>query len=198
MEITFLGSFEHLSQLPETGLPEFAFIGRSNVGKSSFINTLTQRKNLAHTSSTPGKTRLLNLFRSDNDFIMVDLPGYGYARLSKQERARLSKMIESYLSDRHTLFLVFQLLDIRLTPQTIDMKMLRWLGEQGLPVCLIFTKADKLKPREIDENLQAYKEAILSDWEIMPAYFMTSSHTGAGREEVLHYMESSLREYLPS
>jgi GTP-binding protein len=198
MEINFLGSFEQLGQLPETGLPEFAFIGRSNVGKSSFINALTQRKNLAHTSSTPGKTRLLNLFQVGSDFIIVDLPGYGYARLSKKERVRLAAMISHYLEGRQPLFLVFQLLDLRLPPQKVDMEMLRKLGEQGLPVCLIYTKSDKLKPREIEANLKAYEEAILQDWETMPVHFITSSQTGTGREEVLAYIHSSIREHLPS
>lgn len=192
MEIKFLGSFEKLHQLPVHGLPEFAFIGRSNVGKSSLINTLTNHKNLAHTSSTPGKTQLMNLFQIDQQMVIVDLPGYGYARLGKKQRQKLGSIIKNYLADAAALFLVFLLLDIRVEPQKNDMEMLTWLGEKGIPVHLIYTKTDKLKPREVSASLEKYKVAIEENWSEMPMYFLTSSFSGEGRGEVLAYIDKLL------
>jgi GTP-binding protein len=192
MEIKFLGSFEKLHQLPGHGLPEFAFIGRSNVGKSSFINTLTNHKNLAHTSSTPGKTQLMNLFQIDQKMVIVDLPGYGYAKLGKKQRQKLASIIKNYLADQPSLFLVFLLLDIRVEPQKNDMDMLTWLGEKEVPVHLIFTKTDKLKPREISASLDKYKEAIEENWTEMPIHFLTSSFSGEGRDEVWAYIDKLL------
>lgn len=192
MAIQFVGSFELMDQLPQTGLPEFVFVGRSNVGKSSLINLITNHKNLAHTSSTPGKTRLMNYYSVDQRYYIVDLPGYGYARLSKTERQRMGEMIDRYLAQRGPLFLVFQLLDIRVEPQESDMNMLQQLGQQGIPVTLVFTKLDKLKPLAIEQSLQRYRDVILEQWEEMPPCFMTSSHTGEGREALLHYISECL------
>lgn len=192
MEIKFLGSFEKLNQLPVHGLPEFAFIGRSNVGKSSLINTLTNHKNLAHTSSTPGKTQLMNLFQVEQKMVIVDLPGYGYAKLGKKQRQKLGSIIKNYLADAAALFLVFLLLDIRVEPQKNDMDMLTWLGEKGIPVHLIYTKTDKLKPREVSASLEKYKAAIEENWSEMPMYFLTSSFSGEGRGEVLAYIDKLL------
>ncbi|MCO6484137.1 MAG: YihA family ribosome biogenesis GTP-binding protein [Saprospiraceae bacterium] len=192
MEVQFLGSYPHLDQLPAPGLPEFAFIGRSNVGKSSWINTLTRRKNLAHTSSTPGKTRMMNLYALPGEFIIVDLPGYGYARLSQKERVRMKQMVDAYLLEREALYLVFLLLDLRVTPQESDMSMLNWLGENGIPVALLYTKSDKLKPAFLDSQLALYAEVIGQNWETLPTSFVTSSETGLGRDEVLHYMRESI------
>ncbi len=192
MECKFIGSFPSVEKMPPAGLPEFVFIGRSNVGKSSLINMLVDHKNLAHTSSTPGKTQMINLFQVGETYQMVDLPGYGYARLSKKHRNSLMTMIRTYLRDREALFLVFLLLDIRVTPQKVDMEMLYWLGTNGIPVSLLFTKADKLKPVEIRTSHEIYEAEILKSWNVMPTSFLTSAQVGKGREAVLNYIATSL------
>lgn len=192
MECTFIGSYPSVDKMPQNDLPEFVFIGRSNVGKSSLINMLVGQKNLAHTSSMPGKTQMINLFQVDNQYRIVDLPGYGYARLSKKHRNSLMTMIRSYLSEREALFLVFQLLDVRVTPQKLDMDMLYWLGDQGIPVSLLYTKADKLKSREIEQSREEYEKSILQSWNVVPPSFMTSAEVGEGREAVLTYIAASL------
>lgn len=181
-----------MDKMPQNDLPEFVFIGRSNVGKSSLINMLVGQKNLAHTSSMPGKTQMINLFQVDNQYRIVDLPGYGYARLSKKHRNSLMTMIRSYLREREALFLVFQLLDVRVTPQKLDMDMLYWLGDQGIPVSLLYTKADKLKSREIEQSREEYEKSILQSWNVVPPSFMTSAEVGEGREAVLTYIAASL------
>lgn len=195
MEITFIGSFEFLEQLPKPQLPEFAFVGRSNVGKSSLINMITGRKNLAHTSGTPGKTQLMNLFDVSGKYLIVDLPGYGYARLGKVQRRKMEGMVRRYLSARTSLFLVFLLLDCRVKPQQSDMAMLNWLGEQKLPVALIYTKTDKVSPLLLAANMKLYEESILTSWESIPVNFTTSSATAKGREEVLEYIAECLVDY---
>lgn len=195
MEITFIGSFEFLEQLPKPQLPEFAFVGRSNVGKSSLINMITGRKNLAHTSGTPGKTQLMNLFDVSGRYLIVDLPGYGYARLGKVQRRKMEGMVRRYLSARTSLFLVFLLLDCRVKPQQSDMAMLNWLGEQKLPVALIYTKTDKVSPLLLAANMKLYEESILTSWESIPVNFTTSSATAKGREEVLEYIAECLVDY---
>lgn len=192
MEIHFKGSFERLDQLPAPERPEFAFVGRSNVGKSSLINMLTARKSLAHTSATPGKTRLMNLYDVGATYTIVDLPGYGYARLSRTEREKMLEMVRQYLMHRESLFLVFLLLDCRIKPQLADLAMLDWMGENGIPLALIYTKAEKLKPAERDRNLGLYREMILRTWESLPMEFQTSSVSGEGRGEVLQYIETCL------
>lgn len=192
MECTFIGSYPSVDKMPQNDLPEFVFIGRSNVGKSSLINMLVGQKNLAHTSSMPGKTQMINLFQVDNQYRIVDLPGYGYARLSKKHRNSLMTMIRSYLREREALFLVFQLLDVRVTPQKLDMDMLYWLGDQGIPVSLLYTKADKLKSREIEQSREEYEKSILQSWNVVPPSFMTSAEVGEGREAVLTYIAASL------
>lgn len=192
MECTFIGSYPSVDKMPQNDLPEFVFIGRSNVGKSSLINMLVGQKNLAHTSSMPGKTQMINLFQVDNQYRIVDLPGYGYARLSKKHRNSLMTMIRSYLREREALFLVFQLLDVRVMPQKLDMDMLYWLGDQGIPVSLLYTKADKLKSREIEQSREEYEKSILQSWNVVPPSFMTSAEVGEGREAVLTYIAASL------
>lgn len=195
MQIDFVGSFERLDQLPGQGLPEFAFIGRSNVGKSSLINMLTGRKQLAYTSATPGKTQLMNLYQVNDEFVIVDLPGYGYAQLGKAKRRQMELMVRKYLSSREPLFLVFLLLDCRVKPQQSDMDMLNWLGEQGIPVALVFTKTDKVTPAELQKNLAVYTEKILEAWETLPPSFQTSSVKSFGRDEVLGYIAGSLSDH---
>lgn len=195
IKVDFIGSYERLDQLPDQGLPEFAFIGRSNVGKSSLINMLTARKQLAYTSATPGKTQLMNLYRVHDQYVVVDLPGYGYAQLGKVKRRQMELMVRKYLSARDVLFLVFLLLDCRVKPQLSDMEMLNWLGKQGIPVALVFTKTDKLTPVELQKNLAVYSEKILESWEVMPPYFQTSSTKSFGRDEVLGYIASSLSDF---
>lgn len=192
MEIHFKGSFERLDQLPAPERPEFAFVGRSNVGKSSLINMLTGRKSLAHTSATPGKTRLMNLYDVGADYTIVDLPGYGYARLSRAEREKMLQMVRQYVLHREALFLVFLLLDSRIKPQLADLAMLDWMGENGIPLALIFTKVEKLKPSERELNLGLYRQMILRTWETLPMEFQTSSVSGEGRAEVLQYIQTCL------
>ena len=174
---------------PKDPIPEYAFIGRSNVGKSSLINMLTQRKSLAKTSGRPGKTQLINHFKINNEWFLVDLPGYGYARVSKSTKKVFQKFITAYFSKRKQLVCGFVLVDIRHEPQNIDLEFMQWLGENQLPFCIIFTKADKLRPSQIDKHVNSYREKLLEDvWEEMPQYFVTSSSKAIGREKVLHFI----------
>lgn len=187
---TFLVSNTDVSKCPKEPLPEYAFIGRSNVGKSSLINMLTQRKSLAKTSGKPGKTQLINHFKINESWFLVDLPGYGYAKVSKTAKSKFQKFITSYFSQRKQLVCAFILIDIRHSPQQIDMEFMQWLGENQIPFSIIFTKADKLKPKVIERNVQDYLQAMLEDtWEETPNYFITSSSKGTGREEVLDYID---------
>lgn len=185
----FVVSSRLVEQCPASHHPEYAFIGRSNVGKSSLINCLTGRKNLAHTSATPGKTQLINHFLINNQWHLVDLPGYGYARSSKTKRAQFADSITQYILHRETLTLLFVLLDSRLEPQRIDLDFITRLGEWRIPFALIFTKADKPKQRELDKNIAQYKTTLLAEWEALPRIFVTSAETGMGREDVLQYIE---------
>lgn len=194
LKVDFIGSFERMDQLPDHGLPEFAFIGRSNVGKSSLINMLTGRKQLAYTSATPGKTQLMNLYQVIDQYVIVDLPGYGYAQLGKAKRRQMEAMVRNYLLSRKQLYLVFLLLDCRVKPQQSDMEMLNWLGEHGIPASLVYTKTDKLTPAELQKNLTAYSDKILESWETLPSSFQTSSAKSFGRDEVLGYIASSLSD----
>ena len=185
----FVISNSRVEKCPTTGLPEYAFIGRSNVGKSSLINMLTARKGLAMTSQKPGKTQLINHFIINDAWYLVDLPGYGYARLGKDSRDSLRRMIEDYVLERKELVLLFVLLDCRHDPQKIDLEFIQWLGEEGVPFALVFTKADKLSKGRIAANVEAYKAKLREEWEELPPIFVTSSEERMGRDELLGYIE---------
>jgi ribosome biogenesis GTP-binding protein ysxC len=185
----FVISNSRVEKCPTTGLPEYAFIGRSNVGKSSLINMLTARKGLAMTSQKPGKTQLINHFIINDAWYLVDLPGYGYARLGKDSRDSLRRMIEDYVLERKELVLLFVLLDCRHDPQKIDLEFIQWLGEEGVPFALVFTKADKLSKGRLAANIEAYKAKLHEEWEELPPIFVTSSEERMGRDELLDYIE---------
>lgn len=183
------------SQCPATDVPEYAFIGRSNVGKSSLINLLANAKSLAKTSQKPGKTLLINHFKIDDGaWYIVDLPGYGYASRGKDQRAEFSKIIEDYILNRCQLTCLFVLIDIRHSPQKIDMEFLDWLGEHEVPFAIVFTKADKLGPVAAQRNVEDYKRHLLEKWEELPPVFITSSEKHQGREELLDYIYGINRE----
>lgn len=183
-------SSPNVEKCPALGVPEYAFIGRSNVGKSSLINMLTRRKGLAKTSQKPGKTLLINHFSVNNgDFYIVDLPGYGYAARGKEQRAEFRNMIEGYVLRREHMTLLFVLIDIRHEPQKIDLEFINWLGENGVPFALVFTKADKLGPNAGMARVEAYKKELLKTWDELPPVFVTSSEKGTGRDEILHFIE---------
>lgn len=175
---------------PATKLPEYAFIGRSNVGKSSLINMLTGRKALAKTSSTPGKTLLINHFLINGEWYIVDLPGYGFAKRSKESRELLRRMIEGYVLGREQMTNLFVLVDSRLKPQKIDLEFMEWLGENGVPFSIVFTKMDKLGKVAGPAAVEEYKKVLLETWEELPPIFMTSSEDSRGRDEVLGYIDS--------
>ncbi|MBD5357981.1 MAG: YihA family ribosome biogenesis GTP-binding protein [Bacteroides sp.] len=179
-----------VSKCPATNVPEYAFIGRSNVGKSSLINMLTRKKGLAKTSQKPGKTLLINHFSiNDGKFYIVDLPGYGYAARGKEQRNEFRRMITEYVLNRQQMTLLFVLIDIRHEPQKIDLEFINWLGENGVPFALVFTKADKLGPNAAKAKVEAYEKTLLSNWEELPPVFITSSEKGTGRDEILDYIE---------
>jgi len=191
----FVISNSDVTKCPVTKLPEYAFIGRSNVGKSSLINMLVGRKGLAKTSATPGKTLLINHFLINNDWYIVDLPGYGYARHGKDERDKLAKMIEAYVMHREQMTNLFVLVDSRHKPQAIDMEFIQWLGEHGVPFSIVFTKMDKLGRNAGAEAVAAYKKELLKTWEELPPIFMTSSEDGRGRDELLDYIDSINQQF---
>ena len=176
-------------QCPMSDKREYAFIGRSNVGKSSLINMLTGRKNLAHTSSMPGKTMLINHFLINEEWYIVDLPGYGFAQRGKESREMLRKMIEDYILNRAQMTNLFVLVDSRLDPQKIDLEFMQWLGENEVPFSIVFTKLDKLGPEAGKRNVNNYTNILLEQWEELPPIFMSSSQDGRGREEILDYIE---------
>ena len=178
-----------LDKCPKSDLPEFAFIGRSNVGKSSLINFLTQNNKLAMTSQNPGKTILINHFIINDKWFLVDLPGYGYAKRGKAEMARLKKMIYSYIEGRETLYNLFVLIDSNIPPQKIDLEFIDWLGMSSVPFAIVFTKADKLTPNKCRQAMEAYKKTLSETWEEMPPMFLTSAEKKEGRDEVLNYIE---------
>ncbi|AUC77770.1 MULTISPECIES: ribosome biogenesis GTP-binding protein YihA/YsxC [unclassified Olleya] len=186
----FVTSNSDASKCPKDRLPEYAFIGRSNVGKSSLINMLTSKKSLAKTSGRPGKTQLINHFTINKEWFLVDLPGYGYAKVSKSAKKVFQKFITHYFEQREQLVTAFVLVDIRHLPQPIDQEFMQYLGEKGIPFSIIFTKADKLKPKAIDNHVEAYKNILLETWEEMPNYFVTSSSKNIGKEDVLGYIDS--------
>lgn len=184
----FVISNSDVRKCPLDGKPEYAFIGRSNVGKSSLINMLTGRRKLAMTSATPGKTLLINHFVINNEWYLVDLPGYGYAKRSKSQNEKLQEIISSYILDREQMTLLFVLIDSRHEPQKIDLEFITWLGENGVPFSIIFTKADKLTKTALASNVAAYKKRLLEEWEELPPVFITSSESAMGRDEVLQYI----------
>ncbi len=190
----FVVSAPMVSMCPQDTKPEYAFIGRSNVGKSSLINMLTNHKGLAKTSATPGKTLLINHFIINNEWYLVDLPGYGYAQRSKKEIQRLDQMIRGYILQRHQLVNVFVLADVRLQPQKIDLEFYQWLGESSIPFSIVFTKADKLSASKVKTNIEAYKKVLLETWEELPPLFITSAQNKQGRDELLDYIESINRD----
>lgn len=193
MKITsaeFVISNTDVNKCPKTGFPEYAFIGRSNVGKSSLINMLTGNKKLAMTSSTPGKTLLINHFLINKQWYLVDLPGYGYANRSKKGVADIQRVIGSYLENRMEMTCLFVLIDSRLEPQKIDVNFMNWLGENQVPFVIIFTKADKQSKSRTESIIRGYLEKLKEQWEELPPYFITSSLSGAGRDDVLSYIES--------
>ena len=183
-----------VSMCPKDTKPEYAFIGRSNVGKSSLINMLTNNKKLAKTSATPGKTLLINHFIINKEWYLVDLPGYGYAKRSKTEVAKLDQMIRGYILQREQLVNVFVLVDIRLEPQQIDLEFIDWLGQSGVPFAIVFTKADKLTANKANQSVEAYQKKLLETWEELPPVFLTSAEKKQGRDEVLDYIEQINRE----
>lgn len=185
----FIISNTDYRKCPQDAKPEYAFIGRSNVGKSSLINMLTNRKGLAMTSATPGKTMLINHFLINDEWYLVDLPGYGYARRGKENRDRLRRIIEDYVLGREAMTSLFVLVDSRHEAQKIDLEFIEWLGENGVPFAIVFTKADKLGTGRLQMNINAYKEKLLQTWEELPPVFVTSSEKGQGRDELLGYIE---------
>jgi GTP-binding protein len=192
MQITsaeFVKSSPKLSECPETELPEYAFIGRSNVGKSSLINALTQRKSLAKTSATPGKTQLINHFKINDSWFIVDLPGYGWAQVSKKEKAKWKVMIEEYLLGRMNLACVLVLVDARHNPQKIDLEFMEWLGNEEVPFVIVFTKTDKLGKTQLDANLSSYKKELGATWEELPHFFVTSSAKKEGMQSILSFVD---------
>nr|WP_314288292.1 ribosome biogenesis GTP-binding protein YihA/YsxC [uncultured Capnocytophaga sp.] len=186
----FVMSNAQVNKCPKENLPEYAFIGRSNVGKSSLINMITNHKNLAKTSGRPGKTQLINHFKIDNSWFLVDLPGYGYARVSKSTKKVFQQFITNYFKERKQLVSAFVLVDIRHQPQKIDIDFMQWLGNNGIPFAIVFTKADKLKPMAIERNIQIYQETLLQNWEEFPPYFITSAENKTGKEELTSYIEN--------
>ena len=191
----FKCSSEKISQVPKDNLPDIAFIGRSNVGKSSLINMLTQHKGLAKVSATPGKTRLINHFTINNSWYLVDLPGYGYARTSKSTRGSFAKIITDYVFKCEKMHFLFVLVDSRLEPQKIDLEFIEQLGMNGVPFGIIFTKADKLSKTQLQRSITAYQKCLSEQWEELPPMFSSSSEKGIGREEIVGYIENILKNF---
>lgn len=185
----FVVSSPVIGKCPDDSKPEYAFIGRSNVGKSSLINMLCNHKGLAKTSATPGKTLLINHFIINKEWYLVDLPGYGYAKRSKSVQQKLEQMITSYILQREQLVNVFLLIDIRLEPQKIDLEFIDWLGQSGVPFSIVFTKADKLSVSKARQNVNSYLDKLKETWEELPPHFVTSSEQRVGRDDILDYIE---------
>jgi GTP-binding protein len=184
----FVVSNSDVEKCPTSNLPEYAFIGRSNVGKSSLINMLTNHKNLAKTSGRPGKTQLINHFLINQEWHLVDLPGYGYARVSKKEKKTFQKFITDYFKNRKQLISAFVLVDSRHEPQKIDLEFMQWLGENMIPLAIIFTKVDKVKPKALERQIDEYNQVLLETWESLPPHFITSSSQKTGADELLNYL----------
>ena len=177
-------------------MPEYAFIGRSNVGKSSLINMLTARKGLAKTSASPGKTQLINHFQINKKWYLVDLPGYGYARASKTSKESWGKMIKDYLEKRKNLQTVFVLIDVRLDPQEIDLNFIKWVGEKQIPIAIVYTKSDKISKQQVIFSVEQFKKALLKSWAELPLMFITSSEKKIGRDEILGFIEVTNKEFV--
>ena len=188
----FVCSSARVEQCPESDKLEFAFIGRSNVGKSSLINMITNRNSLAKVSGTPGKTQLINHFDINSEWFLVDLPGYGYARVSHNKKKKFTLIIESYVTLRKNLHILFVLVDSRHKPQNIDVDFMNFLGENDIPFMIVFTKTDKLSNTQLNNNLDVYKEQMLKNWEEMPKYFITSSEKGIGKTELLEFIQNTI------
>ncbi|MCI5081428.1 MAG: ribosome biogenesis GTP-binding protein YihA/YsxC [Saprospiraceae bacterium] len=185
----FVGSFPTVTKCPTDQKPEYAFIGRSNVGKSSLINLLTNRNELARTSQKPGKTQSLNFYVINDGWYIVDLPGYGYAKISKTKRKEWERMIHGYLQRREWLQTAFVLIDANIEPQDIDIEFINWMGDARIPFSIIFTKADKSKPNEIDANIEAFQKKLMENWEELPPQFVTSARNKEGAEAILQYID---------
>jgi len=185
----FIMSNSNVTKAPKDRIPEYAFIGRSNVGKSSLINMLMERKDLAKTSGKPGKTQLINHFKINDEWFLVDLPGYGYAQISKKKRTIFQYFIENYFKEREQLVCTFVLIDSRHDPQKIDLEFMQFLGENQIPFCLVFTKADKLGSSKLNKQITSYKKKLLNSWETLPMTFLTSASSGLGRKEFLDFID---------
>jgi len=186
----YSASYPSVNKCPSVSIPEYAFIGRSNVGKSSLINMICDRKKLALTSGKPGKTQMINYFIINKNWYLVDLPGYGYAKISKVKRENFRKMIEGYLQRRANLQCTFLLIDSNIKPQEIDIEFINWLGKCRIPFVIVYTKADKSKEHELEENISAFETRLLETWNELPTRFRTSANKREGREEVLNFIES--------
>jgi len=189
-EARFIVSNSKVENCPKPDKPEYAFIGRSNVGKSSLINMLTNKKSLAKISGKPGKTKLINHFLIDSEWYLVDLPGYGFAKAPKSERLKWEKFLKRYILKRENLYCLFVLIDSRHEAQTTDLKFMEWLGISEIPFSIIFTKTDKLRPEELETNLKKYETKMFETWETMPGYFTSSSETNYGKEDILNFIEN--------
>lgn len=185
----FIISNSNVEKCPKPDRPEYAFIGRSNVGKSSLINMITSKKSLAKTSGRPGKTQLINHFLINEEWYLVDLPGYGYAKVPKKEKVKWEQFLRRYILKRENLYCVFVLIDSRHKAQVVDLKFMEWLGTSEIPFSIIFTKTDKLRPEELESNLKAYEEKLFETWETMPGYFISSAETGEGRDKILDFIQ---------
>ncbi|MEM9824719.1 MAG: ribosome biogenesis GTP-binding protein YihA/YsxC [Bacteroidota bacterium] len=192
----YVGSFPSERQCPEAEKPEYAFIGRSNVGKSSLINMLCHQKELAKVSRTPGKTQLINYFLINEQWYLVDLPGYGYARVSKRQRQKWEKMIEGYLLKRNSLGCAFVLIDATIPPQQIDIEFMNWMGKMRIPFVIVFTKTDRQRPAQKMEHISAFRNEMLKYWNEIPQQFVTSSKVKEGRDEILNFIETTNQMYL--
>ena len=194
-EARFIASQTTYTKCPDPVFPEYAFIGRSNVGKSSLINMLTGLKGLAKTSGTPGKTQLINHFMINEAWYLVDLPGYGFARVSKTAKATWDKMIRDYLIKRSNLMTVFILVDIRHEPQKLDLAFIQWVGENNIPLAIAFTKADKLSKQQVVKSVEVYKKELSKEWDELPLLFITSADKRSGRDEILEFLELTNKDF---
>lgn len=193
---TFVASAAEIRQCPPENKPEFAFIGRSNVGKSSLLNMLVDIKGLAKTSQTPGKTQLINHFIINEQWYMVDLPGYGFAKVSRTSREKWQTRLNEYLIKRQNLYCVFVLVDCRVTPQANDVEMINWLGENGVPMAIVYTKIDKIKPKEVEANFELMKNELFKFWDELPPVIFTSAEKRLGRDELLGFIHQYIDNHL--